>query len=60
MMDFYTVSSETIKELEHPRFFYNIAVFGPVDSYVRDIINQKYVASGRKVPDGYLYEYERE
>lgn len=58
MMGFYTVSSETIKELERPRFFYNIAVFGVVDSYVRDIINQKYVASGRKVPDG--YEYERE
>lgn len=58
MMDFYIVSSEIIKELEYLRFFYNIADFGPADSDVRDIINQEYVASGRKVPDG--YEYERE
>ena len=60
MVDFYTVSSETSKELEYLRFFYNIADFGPADSDVRDIINQEYVASGRKVPEGYQYDCEYE
>lgn len=59
-MDFHVVSDETIKELEYLRFFYNIADFGPADGDVRDIINQRYVASGHEVPEGYQYDCEYE
>jgi hypothetical protein len=52
---------ERATELEYLRWFRINADFGPADSDVQDIMNEKFInESGKNIPEGWNYESDGE